>query len=133
MARKFLRRKHFTSETRPLYLLVMASFNEKTKSTCFCKCFFWLRRKEQDLGYEVSIMTGEATLRREQGLRGSIDILKYKAQKLAEEYATLKEKFQGSGLKLSAEMAQYIVCTGQKEQFAEYQRNNARQQGEERS
>ena len=88
---------------------------------------------EQDLGYEVSIMTGEATLRREQGLRGSIDILKYKAQKLAEEYATLKEKFQGSGLKLSAEMAQYIVRTGQKEQFAEYQRNNARQQGEERS
>lgn len=83
--------------------------------------------------YEVSIMTGEATLRREQGLRGSIDILKYKAQKLAEEYATLKEKFQGSGLKLSAEMAQYIVRTGQKEQFAEYQRNNARQQGEERS
>ena len=61
---------------------------------------------ESDLGYEVSIMTGEATLRREQGLRGSIDILKYKAQKLAEEYATLKEKFQGSGLKLSAEMAQ---------------------------
>ena len=54
-------------------------------------------------------------------------------QKLAEEYATLKEKFQGSGLKLSAEMAQYIVRTGQKEQFAEYQRNNARQQGEERS
>ena len=53
--------------------------------------------------------------------------------KLAEEYATLKEKFQGSGLKLSAEMAQYIVRTGQKEQFAEYQRNNARQQGEERS
>jgi len=48
-------------------------------------------------------------------------------------YATLKEKFQGSGLKLSAEMAQYIVRTGQKEQFAEYQRNNARQQGEERS
>ena len=88
---------------------------------------------EQDLGYEVSIMTGEASLRREQGLRGSIDILKYKAQKLAEEYATLKEKFQGSGLKLSAEMAQYIVRTGQKEQFAEYQRNNARQQGEERS
>lgn len=42
MARTFLRRKHFTSETRPLYLLVMASFNEKTKSTCFCKCFFWL-------------------------------------------------------------------------------------------
>ena len=40
---------------------------------------------------------------------------------------------QGSGLKLSAEMAQYIVRTGQKEQFAEYQRNNARQQGEERS
>ena len=74
-----------------------------------------------------------ATLRREQGLRGSIDILKYKAQKLAEEYATLKEKFQGSGLKLSAEMAQYIVRTGQKEQFAEYQRNNARQQGEESS
>ena len=92
-----------------------------------------MRRKEQDLGYEVSIMTGEATLRREQGLRGSIDILKYKAQKLAEEYATLKETFQGSGSKLSAEMAQYIVCTGQKEQFAEYQRNNARQQGEERS
>ncbi len=88
---------------------------------------------KSDLGYEVSIMTGEATLRREQGLRGSIDILKYKAQKLAEEYATLKEKFQGSGLKLSAEMAQYIVRTGQKEQFAEYQRNNARQQGEERS
>ena len=57
----------------------------------------------------------------------------YRAQKLAEEYATLKEKFQGSGLKLSAEMAQYIVRTGQKEQFAEYQRNNARQQGEERS
>lgn len=78
-------------------------------------------------------MTGEATLRRGQGLRGSIDILKYKAQKLAEEYATLKEKFQGSGLKLSAEMAQYIVCTGQKEQFAEYQRNNARQKGKERS
>ena len=45
-------------------------------------------------------MTGEATLRREQGLRVSIDILKYKAQKLAEEYATLKEKFRGSGLKL---------------------------------
>ena len=44
MARTFLRRKHFTSETRPLYLLVMASFNEKTKSTCFCKCFFWSRR-----------------------------------------------------------------------------------------
>ena len=39
MARTFLRRKHFTSETRPLYLLVMASFNEKTKSTCFCKFF----------------------------------------------------------------------------------------------
>ena len=83
--------------------------------------------------YEVSIMTGEATLRREQGLRGSIDILKYKAQKLAEEYATLKEKVQGSGLKLSAEMAQYIVRTGQKEQFAEYQRSIDRQQGEERS
>ena len=78
-------------------------------------------------------MTGESELRREQGLRGSIDILKYKAQKLAEEYATLKEKFQGSGLKLSAEMAQYIVRTGQKEQFAEYQQSIARQQGEERS
>ena len=88
---------------------------------------------EHNLGYEVSIMTGEATLRREQGLRGSIDILKYKAQKLAEEYTTLKEKFQGSGLKLSAEMAQYIVRTGQKEQFAEYQRSIDHQQGEERS
>ena len=76
---------------------------------------------EHNLGYEVSIMTGEATLRREQGLRGSIDILKYKAQKLAEEYATLKEKFQGS------------VRTGQKEQFAEYQRSIDHQQGEERS
>ena len=49
MARTFLRRKHFTSETRPLYLLVMASFNEKTKSTCFCKCFFWLLRKDLNL------------------------------------------------------------------------------------
>jgi hypothetical protein len=88
---------------------------------------------EQVLGYEVSIMTGEATLRREQGLRGSIDILKYKALKLAEEYATLKEKFQGSGLKLSAEMAQYIVRTGQKEQFAEYQRSIDHQQSEERA
>ena len=78
-------------------------------------------------------MTGESTLRREQGLRGSIDILKYKAQKLAEEYASLKSKFQDSGLRLSAEMAQYIVRTGQKEQFTEYQRNNDRQQGEERS
>lgn len=78
-------------------------------------------------------MTGESTLHREQGLRGSIDILKYKAQKLTEEYATLKEKFQGSGLKLSAKMAQYIVRTGQKEQFAEYQRNNDRQQSEERT
>ena len=29
-------------------------------------------------------------------------------------------------------MAQYIVRTGQKEQFAEYQRNNDRQQGEEK-
>ena len=48
-------------------------------------------------------------------------------------YATLKEKFQGSGLKLSAEMAQYIVRTGQKEQFAEYQRSIDHQQGEERS
>ena len=86
-----------------------------------------------ELGYEVSIMTGESTLRREQGLRGSIVILKYKAQKLAEEYATLKEKFQGSGLKLSAQMAQYIVRTGQKEQFAEYQRNVDHQWGEERS
>ena len=53
--------------------------------------------------------------------------------KLAEEYTTLKEKFQGSGLKLSAEMAQYIVRTGQKEQFAEYQRSIDHQQGEERS
>ena len=88
---------------------------------------------EHNLGYEVSIMTGEATLRREQGLRGSIDILKYKAQKLAEEYTTLKEKFQGSGLKLSAQMAQYIVRTGQKEQFAEYQQSIDHQQGEERS
>ena len=78
-------------------------------------------------------MTGETTLRREQGLRGSVDILKYKAQKLAEEYATLKEKFQGSGLKLSADMAQYIVRTGQKEQFAEFQRNNDHQQSQERS
>ena len=86
-----------------------------------------------ELGYEVSIMTGESTLRREQGLRGSIDILKYKAQKLAEEYTALKEKFQGSGLKLSAEMAQYIVRTGQKEQFAEYQRSIDRHQVEERS
>jgi len=87
----------------------------------------------ETLGYEVDIMTGESALRRENGLRGSIDILKYKAQKLAEEYANLKEKFQGSGLKLSAEMAQYIVRTGQKEQFAEYQRSIDRQQGEERS
>lgn len=85
-----------------------------------------------ELGYEVSIMTGESTLRREQGLRGSIDILKFKAQKLAEEYASLKSKFQDSGLRLSAEMAQYIVHTGQKEEFAEYQRNNAHQQSEER-
>ena len=56
-----------------------------------------------------------------------------KPRLFSRDYATLKEKFQGSGLKLSAEMAQYIVRTGQKEQFAEYQRNNARQQGEERS
>ena len=74
------------------------------------------------LGYKVSIMTGECSLRREQGLRGSIDIIKYKAQKLAEEYATLKEKFKGSGLKLSADMAEYIVKSGQKERFAQYQR-----------
>ena len=77
---------------------------------------------ENDLGYEVSIMTGETTLRREQGLRGSIDILKYKAQKLAEEYASLKDKFQGEGLKLSADMAQYIIRTGQRDQFAKFQK-----------
>lgn len=73
-----------------------------------------------ELGYEVSVMTGESALRRENGLRGSIDILKFKAQKLAEEYATLKDKFQGEGLKLSADMAQYIMRTGQRDQFAKF-------------
>ncbi len=77
---------------------------------------------EVALGYTTSIMTGECSLRREQGLRGSVDILKYKAQKLAEEYAALKDKFNDSGLKLSADMADYIVSSGQKEQFAQYQR-----------
>ena len=77
---------------------------------------------ETALGYPVSIMTGESELRREQGLRGSVDILKYKAQKMLEEYVTLKEKFKGSGLKLSADMAKFIVESGQKERFAEYQR-----------
>lgn len=77
---------------------------------------------ETALGYPVSIMTGESELRREQGLRGSVDILKYKAQKMLEEYVTLKEKFKGSGLKLSADMAKFIIESGQKERFAEYQR-----------
>ena len=35
---------------------------------------------------------------------------------------TLKEKFKGSGLKLSADMAKFIIESGQKERFAEYQR-----------
>ena len=77
---------------------------------------------ESSLGYKVSIMTGESSLRREQGLRGSIDMLKYKAMKMAEEYANLKERVQASGLKLSADMAKYITETGQRERFAEYQR-----------
>ncbi len=77
---------------------------------------------ETVLGYSTSIMTGECSLRREQGLRGSIDIIKYKAQKLAEEYAALKEKFNTSGLKLSADMAEYIVKSGQKDQFSRFQR-----------
>lgn len=77
---------------------------------------------ESVLGYRVSIMTGESSLRREQGLRGSIDMLKYKALKMAEEYAALKEKVQTSGLQLSADMARYISQTGQRERFAEYQR-----------
>ena len=77
---------------------------------------------ESALGYTVSIMTGESELRREQGLRGSVDILKYKAQKMLEEYITLKDKFKDSGLKLSADMARFIIESGQKERFAEYQR-----------
>lgn len=77
---------------------------------------------EQKLGYQTSIMTGECSLRREQGLRGSVDILKFKAQKLAEEYSTLKEKFNESGLKLSADMANYIITTGQKDEFAKFQK-----------
>ncbi len=86
---------------------------------------------ESELGYTVSIMTGESTLRRENGLRGSIDILKFKAQKLAEEYNTLKTRFQESGLQLSADMARYIVRTGQKEQFLEYQQEQEKNELQE--
>lgn len=77
---------------------------------------------ENALGYPVSIMTGESELRREQGLRGSVDILKFKAEKMLEEYVALKDKFNESGLKLSADMAKYIVESGQKEQFVKYQK-----------
>lgn len=83
---------------------------------------------ENDLGYATSVMTGESTLRREQGLRGSIDILKYKAQKMAEEYSKLKDRFQGEGLKLSADMADFIVGTGQKERFLHFQKEKDKEE-----
>lgn len=76
---------------------------------------------EAALGYKVSIMTGEFS-DRENGIRESIDILKYKAQKMAQEYEAVKCKFKDSGLKLSADMANYIIHTGQKDAFIKYQR-----------
>lgn len=71
---------------------------------------------------KANIITGESSLRREQGLRGSIDILKFKAEKMAKEYTTVKERFNGSEIKLATDMADYIIKTNQKEPFAEFQR-----------
>lgn len=83
------------------------------------------RAVEKELGYKADIITGESNLRREQGLRGSIDILKFKAEKMAKEYATVKERFNGSEIKLATDMADYIIKTNQKEPFAEFQRQKA--------
>lgn len=55
-------------------------------------------------------MTVEIALRREQGLWDSVDMMKYKALKMAEEYAALSR----DGLKLAADMAKYITQNGQK-------------------
>jgi len=38
-------------------------------------------------------------------------------------YEALKDKFKNGGLQLSADMAEYIVQSGQKDKFAQYQRN----------
>ena len=70
---------------------------------------------------KANIITGESSLRREQGLRGCIDILKFKAEKMAKEYATVKERFNGSEIKLATDMADYIIKTKQKEPFSEFQ------------
>ena len=85
------------------------------------KSVMGIRLEEAALGYKVSIMTGEFS-DRENGIRESIDILKFKAQKMAQEYEAVKCKFKDSGLKLSADMANYIIHTGQKDAFVKYQR-----------
>ena len=77
---------------------------------------------ETVLGYRVSVMTGECLLRREQGLRGSIDIVKYKSEMLAKEYNELKEKVKNSDETIIADMADYIIKTGQSEHFLSYQK-----------
>ena len=77
---------------------------------------------EKELGYRVSIMTGEFS-DRENGMRESVDILKYKAEKLSDEYKQLKEKVKNSDEKLVADMADYIVRTGQAKHFLSYQEN----------
>ena len=78
---------------------------------------------ETALGYRVSIMTGEFA-DRENGMRESVDILKYKAEKLSNEYKQLKEKVRVSDEKMTADMADYIISSGQAEHFLSYQKRN---------
>ncbi len=77
---------------------------------------------EVALGYRVSIMTGEFS-DRENGMRVSVDMLKYKAEKLSNEYNQLKEQVKNSDEKLSVDMANYIVSSGQTEHFLSYQKS----------
>ena len=79
----------------------------------------------KELGYKVSIKTGEFSDKEND--RKSVDILKFKVGKLAADYHQIKDRFENEGLQLAADLAKYIVKTGQKDRFADFQEQQKRE------